>query len=80
MKTLTLLRSQVTAVLALTLLLVLFVPAIMAQSAGTSGLTGTVTDPSGAAIPNVAVTLTSNATGAVRTATTPVPMAHTSSL
>ena len=42
----------------------------MAQSSGTSGLGGTVTDPSGAAIPNVMVTLTSNATGQVRTATT----------
>ena len=63
MKNTTLLRSQVTAVLALTLLLALFVPTLMAQSSGTSGLAGTVTDPSGAAIPNVTVTLTSNATG-----------------
>ncbi len=38
MKNTTLLRSQVTAVLALTLLLALFVPAVMAQSSGTSGL------------------------------------------
>jgi hypothetical protein len=70
MKITTLLRSQVTAVLALTLLLALFVPAMMAQSSGTSGLGGTVTDPSGAAVPNVSVTLTSNATGQVRTTTT----------
>jgi hypothetical protein len=70
MKTTTLLRSQVTAILALTLLLALFVPSVMAQSSGTSGLAGTITDPSGAAIPNVTVTLTSNATGAVRTAIT----------
>jgi len=66
----TMLRSQVTAVLALTLLLALFVPVLMAQSSGTSGLGGTVTDPSGAAIPNVTVTLTSNTTGQSRTATT----------
>lgn len=42
----------------------------MAQSAGTSGLTGTVKDPSGASIPNVAVTLTSLATGQARNTTT----------
>jgi hypothetical protein len=70
MKTTTLLRSQVTAILALTLLLTLFVPAVMAQSSGTSGLAGIITDPSGAAIPNVTITVTSNTTGAVRSATT----------
>ena len=70
MKNTTLLRSQVTAALALTLLLALFAPALKAQSSGTSGLAGTVTDPSGAAIPNVTVTLTSNGTGQVRTTTT----------
>jgi hypothetical protein len=55
------------------LLVVLFVTAarsLMAQSAGTSGLSGTITDPSGAAIPNVTVTLTSNDTNQARTATT----------
>src|SRR5579863_4126653 len=49
---------------------VVFAPVLLAQSAGTSGLTGTITDPSGAAIPSVTVTLTSNATGQVRTTTT----------
>jgi hypothetical protein len=43
---------------------------LMAQSAGTSGLAGTVKDPSGASIPNVTVTATSITTGQVRTATT----------
>jgi hypothetical protein len=43
---------------------------LMAQSAGTSGLTGTVTDPSGAVIPNVTVTATNNDTGQTRTVTT----------
>jgi hypothetical protein len=70
MKQKTLLRSQVTAILALTLLLALFVPVLTAQSSGTSGLAGVITDPSGAAIPNVTVTLTSNTTGAARTAIT----------
>ena len=51
-------------------LLIGVMPVLLAQSAGTSGLTGTVTDPSGAAIPNVTVTLTSNDTNQVRTATT----------
>ena len=70
MKITTLLRSQVIAVLAVALLLAFFVPALMAQSAGTSGLSGTITDPSGAAIPNVTVTITSNDTGQSRSATT----------
>ncbi len=54
----------------LCLLLMTAVPCLMAQSAGTSALAGTVTDPSGAAIPNVTVTITSNGTGQSRTATT----------
>ncbi|MGA2880187.1 MAG: carboxypeptidase-like regulatory domain-containing protein [Bryobacteraceae bacterium] len=70
MKNTTLLRSQVIAVLAVTVLLALFVPAMMAQSAGTSGLAGTITDPTGAAIPNVTVTATHTSTGQTRTATT----------
>src|ERR1700733_8525587 len=70
MKNLTLLRLQVTAVLALSLLLVLLAPTAMAQSSGTSGLTGTITDPSGAAVPNVSVTLTNNGTQQARNATT----------
>src|ERR1700690_2268351 len=44
--------------------------ALLAQSAGTSGLVGTITDPSGAAVPNVTVTLTSSDTNQARTATT----------
>jgi len=56
--------------LAAILLLALLVPSLMAQSSGTSALTGVVKDPSGASIPNVTVTLTSNATAQVRTATT----------
>jgi hypothetical protein len=44
--------------------------ALMAQSAGTSGLAGTVKDPSGASIPGVTVTATQIGTGQVRTATT----------
>ncbi len=36
--------------------LVALAPCILAQSAGTAGLSGTITDASGAAVPNVAVT------------------------
>jgi hypothetical protein len=43
---------------------------IFAQSAGTAGLTGTVTDASGAVVPNVTVTVTNPATNLTRTATT----------
>jgi len=54
----------------LAVLLLSCLPALLAQSAGTAGLTGIITDPSGAAIPNVTVTITSNDTGQSRTATT----------
>jgi len=49
---------------------IVFTPLLMAQSAGTGALTGTITDPSGAAIPNVTVTLTSTDTNQTRTVTT----------
>ena len=66
----TLLSSRLAHVALLTLLFASCIPCLMAQSAGTSALAGTVTDPSGAAIPNVTVTITSNATGQTRTSTT----------
>ncbi len=43
---------------------------LMAQSAGTGALTGTITDPSGAVVPNVAVTLTNTETSQARNTTT----------
>ena len=70
MRSKTLLCSQLAYVAILTLLFAICVPSLLAQSAGTSGLSGTITDPSGAAIPNVTVTLTSNDTNQSRTATT----------
>jgi hypothetical protein len=54
----------------LCLLLTTAVPNVMAQSAGTAALAGTVTDPSGAAVPNVTVTITNNDTAQSRTTTT----------
>jgi hypothetical protein len=49
---------------------VLAVQSLLAQSAGTGALTGTVTDPTGSVIPNSTVTLTSNDTAQVRTTST----------
>jgi hypothetical protein len=43
---------------------------LFAQSAGTSGLTGTVTDPSGSAIPNATVVATNSGNNQARTAKT----------
>ena len=43
---------------------------MLAQTASTSALTGTVTDASGGVIPNATVTFTSADTAQVRTATT----------
>ncbi|PYU20843.1 MAG: hypothetical protein DMG30_19635 [Acidobacteria bacterium] len=62
-------RSGV-VLLALTCLLAPATPFLMAQTAGTGALTGTVTDPSGAVVPNVRVTATSVDTGQARTAMT----------
>ncbi len=45
-------------------------PSLVAQSTSTGALTGTVTDASGAVVPNVTVTVTSADTGQVRTTTT----------
>jgi hypothetical protein len=65
-----LLRSQFAFVALLTLLFAICASSLMAQSAGTSGLTGTITDPSGGAIPNVTVTITNNDNGQSRTTST----------
>ena len=53
-------------------LLLLFVAlsSLMAQTARTGALAGTVTDPTGAVVPNVTVTATNSDTGQVRTAKT----------
>ena len=54
------------------ILMVFWVPCLMAQTAGTGGLTGTVTDPSGAVVANATVTATSTDTGQARTTMTGV--------
>src|SRR3984957_8667961 len=43
---------------------------LMAQTASTGALTGTIKDPSGAVVPNATVTLTSLDTAQARTSTT----------
>src|SRR5205085_9274691 len=54
----------------LLLLAALVVPAAFAQSLNTGAITGTVTDPSGAVIPNAQVTAKNLGTGAPSTTTT----------
>ena len=49
---------------------VLFAPSLLAQSAGTGALTGAVTDPTSAVVPNVTVTLTNTDTNQARVAVT----------
>ncbi len=56
--------------LAVAALLAVHAPLLMAQSSTTGGLTGTVTDPSGAIISGATVTITSLGTGQARTVTT----------
>ena len=64
--------SLVCLSLAATLILVgsLLSPASFAQSLTSGSVTGTVTDPSGAAVPNATVTLKNNDTGAAQNTTT----------
>lgn len=47
-----------------------WIPSLAAQTAGTGALTGTVTDPTGAVVPNVTVIATSTDTGQLRTTVT----------
>jgi hypothetical protein len=52
------------------LMFFIWIPSVLAQSAGTGALTGTVKDQTGAVVPNATVTLTSTDTNQARTATT----------
>ncbi len=63
-------KRLITGILALWVIAAVMSPSLMAQSLVSGDLTGTVTDPSGAVVPNVAVTLKNNANGTTRNTTT----------
>src|SRR5580692_4540607 len=73
-------KSGITRMLFLLLLAAAIAPSLMAQSLVSGDLAGTVTDPSGAVLPNAALTVKSAATGAVRSATTDASGAYRFSL
>jgi hypothetical protein len=56
--------------LVMLLLCLLLTTSLSAQTSSTGALSGTVTDPSGAVLPNTSVTLVSSGTGQIRTVTT----------
>jgi hypothetical protein len=64
------LKRFITGMLALLVIALLIAPSLMAQSLVSGDVTGTVTDPSGAVVPNASVTLKNNANGSARTTTT----------
>lgn len=62
------------------LLSFVWVCSVYGQTAGTGGLTGTVTDPTGAVVPNATVTATNTDTGQERKATTSADGSYSLSL
>jgi hypothetical protein len=71
-------RISLSLLIAATLLML--ASSLFAQSSGTGALTGIVTDPSGASVPNVTVTLTNTDTNQARTAVTGTDGAYRFSL
>src|SRR5262245_4589430 len=63
-------KSCIKRILFALLVAAVIAPSLMAQSLVSGDLTGTVTDPSGAVVPNAQVTVKNTATGATRTAAT----------
>src|SRR5215470_15887659 len=64
------LQSSWRLVICLLLATIVFVPALLAQTAGTGALSGIVTDASGASILGAQVKVTSDSSGEIRTVTT----------
>ncbi len=58
--------STIRTILGLSVVCLLFGLPVLAQTAGTGAITGTVTDPQGASVPSVEVTVTNEATGEKR--------------
>jgi hypothetical protein len=65
-------RRRLSDLLLVCLVCLIFAPVLMAQTAGTGALSGTVTDTSGAVVPDATVMATSNGNGQVRTTKTNV--------
>jgi len=63
-------KKLIIGILALLVIAVVMAPSLMAQSLVSGDISGTVTDPSGAVVPNAQVTLKNNANGQTRTSTT----------
>src|SRR5262249_43514531 len=61
-------------------LMLVILPTLFGQTASTGALTGTVTDPQGAVVPNSTVTATNTGTGQTRSATTSSSGAYSISL
>ena len=63
-------KKVIIGLLSVLVIALLMTPSLMAQSLVSGDLTGTVTDPSGAVVPNASVTLKNSGTGQTRTSTT----------
>src|SRR5689334_6577334 len=62
--------SRLLIALLVLLLVVTMTPCLLAQTASTGALTGTVTDPAGAVVPKATVMLTNTSTNQTRTMST----------
>jgi len=62
-------KRWITGTLSLLVIALLMAPSLMAQSLVSGDLTGTITDPSGAVVPNATITLKNNGTAQSRTTT-----------
>ena len=73
-------KKVITGIVGFLVIALLLAPSLLAQSLVSGDLTGTVTDPSGAVVPNATVTLKNNETGATRTSTSSASGAYRFSL